>query len=871
MGTPLSEDRMNLISALPAPTRALLLAWAVLLPATAHAQSVTAGQPAPARGAVPVSAVSATRTDQPVVLDGRDDDAIWAAAPAVGEFREARPSEGADPRQRTEFRVAYDPHNLYLFVRAFDTHPDSIVRLLSRRDDQTASDQIIVMIDSYHDRRTGYEFVVNPAGVKADYAIYNDGQEDGAWDGVWDVVTRVDSLGWTAEYRIPFSQLRFAASESVTFGFLVWRNLQRHTANYTWPLYRPTQSGFVSQFGTLTGLSGLAAPRRAEITPYLLTQNEPIAAAGGEYDRHQRFTVGGDFKYAVASNLTLTGTVNPDFGQVEADPAVLNLSAFETFFSERRPFFVSGAGLFDFRVNCFVVVDCQTGEGLFYSRRIGRSPRLAGRYGDASSPTATRILGAAKLTGRLPGGLSLGFLDAVTDRVGGVESSTIEPATNHAVLRVNQDFAGGNGSVGAIFTGVHRSLDEWTEDFMHRDALSGGLDARRRFGRYEVSGALMASRVSGTEEALALTQREPVHYFQRPGDDLAFDPTLTSLSGASGEVRFGKVGGQRSRFETGYARRSAGFDVNDLGFLRRADEQTWTNWFALRFNEPNKVFQRLNWNFNWWQYWTLEGRPTDRAFNTNVHTQFNNRWWLHMGSTIGVGSVYCDRNCTRGGPALKVEPSLSPWAGIEGDDRHALVPSFWVNYTRVDGGRSTFLNLNPSLQLKVSTRFSTSLSLDYSRNHDDSQWFGNVTDDAGVEHFTFADLQQRTLGVTLRLNYTFTPNTSLQLYANPFVSKGTYSRVRELADPNADAYDDRFQPYAAADDPGGFNVKQFRSNAVFRWEYRPGSTLFLVWSQGREHSAPLRGDRSFWGDFDELFGQRANDVFLVKVSYWLSR
>ena len=862
---------MNLLPPSVAPFGLLLIALTASVPVSADGQAVPAGATQSRSVSRPPSqSVTAVRTRQPIVLDGVDDEPVWSTAARMVEFREARPSENADPKQRTEFRVAYDANNLYVFVRAFDTHPDSIIRLLSRRDDQTASDQITVMIDAYRDRRTGYEFTVNPAGVKADYAIYNDGQEDSAWDAIWDAGTRVDSLGWTAEFRIPFSQLRFAPAESVAFGFSVWRSLQRHTADLTWPLYRPSQTGLVSQFGELTGLTGLASPRRAEIAPYILTQNEPVALAGG-IERHQKVSLGGDLKYALSSNLTLDATVNPDFGQVEADPSVLNLSAFETFFSERRPFFVAGAGLFDFRVNCFVVVDCSTGEGLFYSRRIGRSPRLAGRFGDASSPTATRILGAAKLTGRLPSGLSVGFLDAVTDRVGGVGPATIEPTTNHAVLRVNQDYAQGNGSVGVIATGVNRSLDEWTEAFMHTDAYTGGLDARRRFGRFEVSGSLMASRVSGTAEAIAQTQREPVHYFQRPDDDLAFDPTRTSLSGYAGELRFGKVGGQRTVFETGYARRSAGFDINDLGFLRRADEQTWTNWAALRFNEPNGVFQRLNWNFNWWQYWTLAGLPTERAFNTNVHTQLNNRWWFHLGGTIGVGQVYCDRNCTRGGPALKVEPSLSPWMGIEGDGRRMLVPSMWINYSRGDGGRSTNLNLNPQVRLKVSTRFTTSLSLNYTRNDDDSQWLANVTDPDGTTHYTFAQLDQKTLGVTWRLNFTFTPNTSFQLYANPFVSKGTYTRVRELADPRAESYDDRYQPYAAADDPGGFNFKEFRSNAVFRWEYRPGSTLFLVWSQGREQSGEVAGTRSFFGDFDDLFGQRANDVFLVKLSYWLSR
>lgn len=817
--------------------------------------------------------MTTTRTTEPITLDGIDSEPVWRSATVHDSFLESRPSEGAEPKQRTTFRVAYDPENLYVFVRAYDTHPDSIIALLSRRDVQTASDQIIVMIDSYHDRRTGYEFVTNPVGVKADYAIYNDGDEDGAWDAVWDVATRIDSLGWTAEYRIPFSQLRFTPGDEVTFGFLVWRTLQRHTSNLTWPHFRPSQTGFVSQFGELNGLTGLARPRRLEVVPYLLTQNEPLAGSA-DFDRRQRVSVGGDLKYAVASNLTLNATVNPDFGQVEADPAVLNLSAFETFFSERRPFFVAGAGLFDFRVNCFVVVDCNTGENLFYSRRIGRAPRLAGRFGDAASPASTRILGAAKLTGRLPGGLSVGFLDAVTDRVGGVDDATIEPTSNYAVLRATQEFDGGNTGLGLIATGVNRNLDEWSEPFMHSSAYAGGLDARHRFGRFEVSGSLMGSRVGGTPEAISATQREAVHYFQRPDDDLEFNPTRTSLTGHSAELRFAKVAGRRTVFETGYGRRSAGFDVNDLGFLRRANEQTWTNWFALRFNEPNRVFQRVNWNFNWWQYWTLEGLPTDRAFNTNVHAQFDNRWWLHMGGTIGVGSVYCDRNCTRGGPALKTDPGISPWLGIEGDSRNALLPSLWLNFSRNDGGRSTYYSIEPSMRLNVSDRFSTSLGASYSRNDDDAQWFGNFTDDADVLHHTFAELNQRTLGITWRLNYTFSPTASLQVYANPFISKGTYSRVRELADARADDYEDRFQPYLdpeVADDPGGFNVKSFRSNVVFRWEYRPSSTLFVVWSQGREQSAALRGDRSFWGDIRDLFDQRAADVFLVKVSYWLNR
>ena len=833
-------------------------------------QSTTVNPPLPA----PAS-VQATRAATPPVLDGRDDDPVWRSAPRIDHFLEARPSEGAAPKLRTEARIAYDAHNLYVFVRAFDPHPDSIVSLLARRDEQPPSDQIFVMVDSYHDRRTGYEFGVNPAGVKADQAIYNDGNEDSAWDAVWDVATRTDSLGWTAEYRIPFSQMRYATKGGGTFGILIWRVIQRYTETVTWPLYRQSRSGFASQFGELTGLDSLSSPGHAEITPYVVTKNVQVPANAG-FARNQDVTVGGDLKYRVASNLLLNATVNPDFGQVEADPSVLNLSAFETFFNERRPFFVEGKGLFTFPVNCVVVVDCNTGEGLFYSRRIGRSPQLSGTYGDASSPTATRILGAAKVTGRLPGGFSLGILDAVTDNVRGPgDVATLEPTTNYGVVRGNQDYNNGNGNVGFIVTGVNRSLDPTSNPYLHQSAYSAGLDARRRFGgRFEVSGSLDLSRVAGTPAAIARTQQSAVHLYQRPDGPLVFDSTRTSLTGTNAELRFAKVGGKRLHFETAYQRRSPGFEINDIGFLRQADQQQWTTWAALAFRTPNRVFQSLRWNFNNWNYWTIAGLPTERAFNTNVHTQFTNRWSLHMGGTLGqLGTTYCDR-CARGGPAIRQDPYIAPWMGIEGDDRNALVPSLWMNYWRGDQGRSESINLSPELDLKVSSRFTTSLSPSWSHNRNDTQYFGTFTDASGGQHYTFAHLEQKTLSLTWRLGYTFTPTASLQVYASPFISKGTYSDVREVADARAVAYDERYQPYAdpaVAGNPGGFNFQQFRSNVVFRWEYRAGSTLFLVWSQGRENSLDAEGTKSFGGDFGDLFRQRANDTFLVKVSYWFAR
>jgi len=844
-------------------------ALAVIAAAQSYANPPRGNEATPAATATTAVALRAPR---PLVIDGRDLDDVWREAPPITAFREFSPREDGDPRFPTEAKVAYDDHNFFVFIRAFDPRPDSILKRFARRDVRAPTDQLKIIIDSYHDRRTGYEFAVNPAGVKRDYAIYNDSQEDDAWDGVWEVATTVDSLGWTAEFRIPLSQLRYARSQTTTFGFAVWRDIQRFTERLSWPVYRPSRAGLASQLGEVTGLVGLSAPRRLEVKPYGVTRNVSVPTATG-FERVQKVTAGADIKYGLTSNLTLDATANPDFGQVEADPAVLNLTAFETFFQERRPFFVEGTGIFRFAVNCSAV-NCSD-EGLFYSRRIGRSPQLSGSYGDATSPTATTIISAGKLTGRLPSGLTLGLLEAVTGRAAGVLDRTIEPTTNYAAARAQQDFRKGESGVGVMVTAVNRSLDSWTKDSLRGSAYVGALDVRHRFAksRYQIAGSLDFSRVAGSPDAIARTQLDPVHYYQRPDAGLGFDPARTSLSGSAQEVFFGKVGGGITRFETSYQRRSAGFEINDLGFLLRADQQSWNNWFAFQFQRPRSFYRQAFWNFNWWQYWTAEGLALERAANTNAHVQLNNRWWVHAGGTLGqLGTTFCDR-CARGGPAIRVDPYIAPWIGFEGDDRYRLVPFLWINYWRGDVGRSDNLSVSPELLLRLASRFSTSFSVSASRNRNDSQWFGNVTDTAGVTHYRFARLHQRTASFTWRVDYTATPDLTVQLYAQPFVSKGTFSNVVELADARAPAYVGRWQPYgdtAVANNPGGFNFKQFRSNVVLRWEYRPGSTLFIVWTQGREDFLPRTGTRSFAGDVRDLFSLHPDNTFLLKASYWLN-
>ena len=844
------------------------------LPFGATAQEPVSSEATAAASAGPLTMASAARAVEPPIIDGRDSDAIWRTAPEFSDFRQFEPRLDADPSFRTEFRVAFDQDRLYVYVRARDPHPDSIMRALTRRDVRGPSDQITVMVDAYNDRRTGFEFHVNPDGVKRDYAISNDTQEDISWDGVWDVGTVVDSDGWAAEFSIPLSQLRYADAPRHTFGFSVRPDIERLAERVAWPEYWPTRSGLASQLGQLEGLSEISSARSAELTPYLLTENVTTPLSNGRYGREQEVAVGGDLKLSITPNITLNATVNPDFGQVEADPAVLNLTAFETFFPERRPFFVEGTGLYRFQLNCYIVVDCSTNEGLFYSRRIGRAPALLNENGDESTPTATPIAGAAKLTGRTSGGFSFGLLDAVTRHVGGRDDRTAEPRTNFAVLRAQQDLRGGESDISLIGTAVNRSLDAWTRQQMHESAYATGVSARNRFGggNYEVTGSVTASRVAGQPEMITRTQRNSVHYYQQPGDDQQLDSTRTSLSGHAEQIKIGKYGGGFTRFESSLVNQSTGFDVNDLGFLRRADRLNWSTWAALSFRDQRWIYNWAQVNANHWQTWTTSGLQIENDWNFNGHMGLKNNWDIHAGGTFGAfGDTFCDR-CTRGGPALRQSRGFYPWFGVNGDNRRTVIPSVWVNLRYTDEGATHGSSISPSITIRPSSQLQTSWGFNIGRDQTDSQWYGNFVDGTGTTRYSFAHLDQRTLSLTARINYTVGPDLTLELYAQPFVSTGTYSDVREVsATPEAESYDDRFQPFTApAGSPTAFKFSQLRTNTVLRWEYRPGSTLFLVWAHGREGFIGEE-DRQPWGnDFVDILDLRADNTFLIKVAHWFN-
>jgi hypothetical protein len=796
------------------------------------------------------------------VIDGSDADEAWKNAQPITGFRMFQPTENGEPRFRTEARVLNDAANIYVFVRAFDPHPDSIVSLLSRRDVKTQSDQIKVMFDSYHDRRTGYEFAVNPAGVKRDYYLFQDNQEDASWDAVWDVATKIDSLGWTAEFRIPVSQLRYPRMASNTFGLMIMRDLARYDERYSWPAYLPSKAGVSSQFGEIANINGLGSPRRVEIVPYAVTKNVSALNSTG-FGRRQQQSVGGDLKYGLSSSLTLDATINPDFGQVEADPAVLNLSAFETFFEERRPFFVEGNGIFQFDNNSVQ---------LFYPRRIGRQPQLGGLVDDprALIPGSTTILGATKITGRLSSGTSLGTVAAVTQEES-VGSTTVEPQTEYAVARVARDFRKGESGIGLIFTGVNRELDNSTEDFLRRSATVAGVDVRHRFsdGKYSASSSFTYSSVNGTADAIARTQRNSVHLYQKPESHLEYDPTRTSLRGSAFNARLEKVDGQIQGGAI-YQRVSPGFEINDIGFLGQADVQNFTGYLWAQTKKPKSFYRRLTGQLTLFSVLNSDGLVTQRTPELFGAATFKNSSTFSADMWVdNFGTILCDR-CARGGPAVRYSPSKNILINWAWDPRARLQKSFAAIYTIADEGRSMLWRVRPYLTLRAASNLQLELGGRYQKNKDNTQYYATTGSSTATPHYLFAHLNQDLLSFQSRISYTATPTLTFQFYGEPFVTTGKYSNVRELDSPRAISYADRFKPFNLGEDAGGFNEKQFHSNMVVRWEYRPGSAIFLVWSQGRNQDDRNLGTFAPGRDYRDLFDARPDNTLLLKASYWFS-
>ena len=850
--------------------------------------------------------VEAIRLPNTIDIDGRLDEAIWQSGPFTSNFTQRDPNEGAAPSERTEVRLFFDDNALYIGARMYDSAPDSIMARLGRRDAELDADKFSFYVDPFHDKRTGFYFAINAAGTRYDGVLMNDDWDDDSWDGVWEGKAVIDAEGWTAEFRIPFSQLRFHSDENAIWGV----NFQRFIARYNeedYLVYTPRdESGFVSRFADLVGMNGIQPRRQVEVTPYVTTRAEFTEQdANNPFNDGSKYvpTIGADFRIGVTTNLTLNATVNPDFGQVEVDPAVVNLSDVEVFFPERRPFFIEGSSVFDFGyggANDHWGFNWGSPD-FFYSRRIGRAPQGEVPSNDyADIPDGTRILGAAKLTGKIGEHWNFGTVQSVTARefgdfsIGDEQfSEEVEPLSYYGVIRSQRELNEGRQGIGFISTTTLRNLrQDRLSDVFNSEAYTAGLDGWTFLDDekiWVISGWVGASHVRGNETRMLALQQSSQHYFQRPdANHVSVDSSATSLTGMAGRIALNKQQGN-VLFNTAIGLLSPSFDVNDLGFQWRTDMINGHIAGGYRWTDPGSFYRRLT-------LLTSFYRTIDFAGNTVWTGNWGlTRWQLLNYYNINVGYALnpetVNNRRTRGGPLTLNPPGYEIFTFMNTDTRKPWVFGLEGFTYQSDWMRNT--EIGSEIEWKPVPNLSMTVNPSIEWNLQDAQWVGAYDDPLATatfgKRYVFGELEQVTVSSSVRLNWTFTPNLSFQLFAQPLISSGNYTNYKELAEPKTytfNRYGEGNSTFSQEDqvaDPDGpgpapsidlpeqdFTFKSLRGTAVMRWELRPGSTLFLVWTQTRSASEEI-GTFRFKRSVNGLLDARPDNLFMVKFSYWLSK
>jgi len=852
--------------------------------------------------------LKASRVEQNTVfIDGSLDESVWKSARTATNFTQHTPHTGEPASEPTEVRFLYDDNYLYIGARLYDSNSAEIASTLFRRDGNEYSDWFLVGIDSYNDNRTAFVFGVNPRGVRKDYLIYNDNQDDMSWDAVWEASATVDDEGWTAELKIPLSQLRYngEVGRMKSWGVNFSREIARSGESSFWAPTLPDDSGIVSHFGRVINLRELPEKNRLEVLPYLSSQldRSPGDERNPFYKQHDpSLNLGGDVKYGLSSNMTLSATVNPDFAQVEVDPAEVNLSAFETFFPERRPFFLEGSEIFSFGFNSNINIGHT--PRLFYSRRIGRAPQgsVPGNPEFTDRPSQTPIAGAVKLSGKSSNGWSVGLLNALTLEQDARYSPTgneirniaVEPLSNFTVGRIKHDFREGQTFVGLMANTLYRDLSASNlKSSLADQALSGGLDFEHSWTdrKYRLNGRFAGSYVSGKPEVINRLQRSSARYYQRPdADHLNPDPNLTRLQGTFGDVMFtSQTRHWMSQFRAYQI--SPGFEVNDMGFQPIADRRAVTGMLIHTQPSPIGILQ----NFNVWtataSAWNTDGDYVNNIYGAGVSFQFQNFWSINY-QVLGSMRTLDDR-LTRGGALAQSPASIRYSLNVNTDSRKDFRLSARTNQSQTELGE---WNQYYEMSLKYRPHPAATISLEpsVSRNLNKTQYIAAFSDPAAVSTFknryVFAGLEQTTLATAIRIEWTFTPDISLQMFAQPFVSVGSFDKFKQLERPESMDYsvygeetgtvkfDEATAQYEIDPDGSGnttfrfrnpdFNFRSLRGNAVVRWEFRPGSTVFFVWQQNRTSREAI-GNLDMNHDYGELFRTPADHTFLIKFSYWL--
>lgn len=835
------------------------------------------------------------------VIDGVLDEQLWLTVTRAKKFTQFQPSEGKEPSQPTEFAIVYDENNLYVAIWAYDTSPDSIVQRLTRRD-QVDGDMVGIDIDSYFDHRTSFGFWVSASGVKLDRLASNNGTtEDPSWDPIWFVKTKVNNEGWTAEMRIPLSQLRFSEGTDKIWGFEIIRVIFRKNEISLWQPIPRDGAGWVHEFGELHGITDINPKKQLEITPYTVGSMERFEKIEGNpyaTGKDKSLSGGFDAKIGVTNNLTLDLAGNPDFGQVEADPSQVNLSAYETFFEEKRPLFIEGRNILSMPL---MIGDGDlANENVFYTRRIGRRPHGypsigSGEY--ANVPEFTRIIGASKLTGKTSNGLSIGIMEAVVaeqkaeiNHDGEIRHETIEPLTNYLVGSVHKDYDEGNTIIAGMLTATNRKLKDTPLEYLHSDAYTGGFDFTQFFKNktYLFEIKTYFSMVKGSTDAITRTQRSSARYYQREdAEHIEVDTSRTSLLGNGGSIMIGKVGNAKFQFGGFLNWKSPGVELNDIGYIRQVDQILQILWASYRFTEPFSIFQQLNFNGSQWNAWNFGGTYMGLGANIGANTQFTNFWTMNAGFNISNASL--STGMLRGGPAFMVPTNYTLNLNIGTDNRKKLQFSFGGFMPRTAKGHNKINGANMSITYRPLNSLSLSLSPNFMESSSNMQYI-QQTNYNEKTRYIFGAIDQKIIGMSVRINLTITPDFTIQYWGQPFFASGKYSRIKMITDPQADNYEDRYHEYTEdqiecfteegycnidenidgiTDYEVGFpdfNVKEFKSNLVARWEYRPGSILYLVWSQGRS-GYDSYGDFEFGRDIGNLYDVKPHNIFLVKLSY----
>jgi hypothetical protein len=831
---------------------------------------------------------------EPPVIDGGLDDEAWKQGEWAGNYTQQLPTEGAPPSQPTELKILYDEKHVYVAIRAYD-EPDKVHRYPGRRDDfqDYAVDVVGVCFDSYNDKRTGFEFDLTAGGSKIDLILGNGETEwDTTWDAVWDGEVAHDAKGWTAEFRVPLNQLRYGPQDEQVWGMHAWRWIARHQEEDQWQLIPRQNTGRMYQLGELHGIRHLPPSRHVELLPHVVGKASSGPSFPGEGTRSTG-SLGLDAKVGLTSNFTLDATVNPDFGQVEADPSVINLTAYETFYQEKRPFFLEGRKILAFPL--------EEEDQLFYSRRIGAAPSYSPPLAEgeaASLPDSTTILGAVKLTGKTNDGLSVGVLQSFTQKERASVSSTtgsrepvVEPFGSYTVARMQKDWNKGNTILGGMVTSTHRFISDPALAFLPTQAWSGGLDFTRYFAdrTWVLDASGVVSRVTGDPQAIRTLQTNAVHYYQRPdATHLGVDENATSLSGHGGSVRFGLSGKGRLRLTDHFHWYSRGLELNDVGYLRQADllaNQVFLGWAE---TSPKGVLRDYSVQLSREDQWDFGGLATKATTALEASGQFRNKW---RASARFAFNELVDTRALWGGPALRASDFYTSYLRVISDTSRRAAVSVTGEHDWTTEGDTVGNRVAAELSLRPSNRLSLSATSEYMRLHDDLQYV-TTSEAADGPRWVLGRIHQDVWSLTLRVNLAITPDLTVQYYGSPFIATGRLTALRKATDTLSPVYEQRFHrygpdeiAYSAADNTYGvneadggprytfanpdFSFRQFRSNLVVRWEWKPGSSLYVVWSQGRT-DRESHWEEAFHPNWRALWSTRPDNVFLVKLSYWFT-